>query len=139
MSLFIGLAAVVAIGVVVGVAPFLLSWPHHLRWMIATNATAYPFRPAGIFDSMLLTEVTVAATDAQPEQIVTWLATGSNGELIVRSAPSTEAAARLESWAIDGTPLLLVSSADGSRALHSGTACVLGLRDWEPRPRLKAA
>ena len=139
MSLFIALLAVVALGVAVGVAPLLLSWPHHLRWMIATHATAYPFRPAGIFDSMLLSEVTVAATDAQPGQIVTWLATGSDGELIVRSAPSTEAAAQLERWAMDSTPLLLVSSADGSRALHSGTACVLGLRDWEPRPRLKTA
>jgi hypothetical protein len=58
---------------------------------------------------------------------------------VVRSAPSTEAAAQLERWAIDGTPLLLVSTADGSRALHSRTACVLGLRDWEPKPRLKAA
>jgi hypothetical protein len=139
MNLLIALIAVVLLGIVVGVAPLLLSWPHHLRWMIATNATAYPFRPAGIFDSMLLSEVTVAATDAQPGQIVTWLATGTSGELIVRSAPSGEAAAQLEQWAADGTPLLLVSNVDGSRALHSATACVLGLRDWEPTPQLRAA
>ncbi|MGZ4674069.1 MAG: hypothetical protein ACXWBO_14700 [Ilumatobacteraceae bacterium] len=139
MSLLIALLTVVTLGLAVGAAPFLLSWPHHLRWMIATNATAYPFRPAAIFDSILLSEVTVVATDAQPGQVVTRLATGSNGELIMRSALSTEAIARLERWATDGTPLLLVSSVDGSRALHSRTACVLGLRDWEPRPGLKAA
>jgi hypothetical protein len=140
MALFVMLLAIALVGVVAAVVPFLLPWPQHMRWMIATSGIAYPFESGGLAGSLFLREVTVAAIDTESDQLVVWLATASNGALLVRSCPpSAESACQLEQWAVAGMPLLLVSTNDGNQSLYSPSACVLGLRDRAEGPQLKAA
>jgi len=129
---------VVGIGVVVllGVAPFLLPWHTHVRWLAAT-VTA-PIDPwgigAGLSSSTGCDVVTLGRVDPGPEAAVNVesIAAGHVGRLQCPSGTSTDLA-RLARWAAARTPLLMVTDRNDEVSLHGPNFAVVGLRSERQR------
>jgi len=136
--LLIAILAGVAAVAIAGAAPFLLSWPHQLRWLLAVSAVPDPwgFGPPTWPN---LEELTVTAVISCPDGVIvdgtSWPPARSAQSLWLEGA-TDEATTRLEWWAAEATPLLELRTIDGEITLHGPTSSVAGLHPLsigEPR------
>ena len=124
MMVVLILAGVVAL-FALAVAPLLLPWQHHVRWLIATNAAGDRWVPGAGVD-VRMEEVRVV----QRVGNIVWLACEGTADRHTLSMPEVaDADCRwLDRLAIAGTPLVQVVHPDGVVSLHSRTRAIVGLR-----------
>ena len=119
--IFAGVVALVALAV----APLLLPWQHHVRWLIATNAAADLWVPG-------------AGVGVRMEEVRVVQRTGNIVRLACERAPDRHTLSMpeiahsdcrwLDRSAIAGTPLVQVVHPDGLVSLHSRNHAIVGLR-----------
>jgi len=123
MTALLFLAALAAL-VALAVAPLLLPWHHHVRWLVIANATSEPRGPVPRVD-LHIDEVRVS----EPSGDLLWITRQGKAPHRAMLAHPSEADIRwLESWAIAGTPLLQLAHRDGTISVHGPTYAVHGLR-----------
>jgi hypothetical protein len=125
LILGVGLVALLA------VAPFVLPWPRRVRWLVLTATT--PMDPLAIGPGVSPTTrwdaVTLRHVKCGPDPSVEVLSLISAGTAqLCRPGASATDLARLEGWAANATPLLLVEGFDGGASLHDAELAVRGLR-----------
>jgi hypothetical protein len=120
-----GLAAAVALSA----APFFLSWPRRLRWLIAASTVPDPWG-LGSLACLGLEEFTVnAVTSCQGGRLLS----GHSGSTGVQTSlwldcVTSDDTVHLETSAAVGLALLLVVGPDGTVTLHGPTWSVSGLQ-----------
>jgi hypothetical protein len=125
--ILIAMIAGLAAAVLLTVAPFFLSWPRRLRWLIAVSNVPDPWGigpgPWSGLEEMTLETVIPEAGGL----LVVGLSRRSLRSLWMEGA-TEEQAGILEGWTATGTPLLEVHAGDGTVTLHGPTSCVPSLR-----------
>lgn len=124
MTIVLILAGVVAL-VALAVAPLLLPWQDHVRWLIATHALAERWVPGAGVD-VWMEEVRVAQRIGD----VVWLSREGavDGRTLSLSEISDADCRLLDRWAVVATPLVQVVHPDGVVSLHSKDRAIVGLR-----------
>lgn len=130
------LVVVAAASVSLFVAPFLLPWAQHLRWVIVSTALPDPWGYGSAPAGLTLREATVTGVERRTDLLILTLAAESPfTEHAAFQGPSTDEITRLvQHWAKSRTPLLLIADPDGAATLHGPTGCVVGLRASAERP-----
>jgi hypothetical protein len=119
-----GLAGIIAIAAL-AVAPLLLPWPNHVRWLVAANAAVDRWGPGAGID-VFVDEVRVA--DRSDEVVWITRAGATADDAMSVAAVSDADRCCLDRWAAAGTPLLQVTHRDGTVSLHCPTRAVVGLQ-----------
>ena len=139
MEIVLILAGVAAL-IVVAAVPFLLPWPQHLSWFVASSAFPDPVAMSLGGYLLAMREVAVGDVDPSAERIAVELIETSPRDrprswwYVLSDVGATPiATARLERWSAARTPLLLVADADGETSLHGPSHAVVGLRPSPPR------
>jgi hypothetical protein len=131
LLIVIGIALLITMAAV----PFLLPWPQHVRWLIATSSIPDPWSLGAL--ALDMREVRVGAvepTDAGIAVLLVSLGTATPWSAPV-VAPSSTVAEIVQRWESDGTTLLMLTAPDGDVQLHGPTSTVTGLRAlWDGDP-----
>jgi hypothetical protein len=122
MIVVLVVVGVVALAAAV-VAPFLLPWERHLRWLIAANVTPDPWS-RGRLSNLLLDEVRVHSQIG--DEVLVDTASGTR-EALIASGVATFDRGWLDRWAAARTLLLRVVRPAGAVSLHGPTHAVTGL------------
>jgi len=123
-----GVAALVAIAIV----PFVLPWPQHLRWLVASMAVPDPTGMSSPPCPLMMREVALRGVHHLGDLVIvevmeaSHVSRGSSYELSRGEATPTTTA-RLERWSAAHTPLLLVTDDSGEASLHGPAHSVVGL------------
>src|SRR5581483_3286948 len=117
-----GVAAIVALAI----APFLLPWPQHLRWLVATLQT-----PDALMGSMSADadarEVLVESVTPRAGGLLIAVIDGQQRRLLEALARGDACEARLRRWMVSGVPLLQIVHPDGAISLHGPLGSATGL------------
>jgi hypothetical protein len=140
-----GVACVAALAVV----PFLLPWPQHVRWLVASMAVPDPIGMSLGACPLTIREVSLGFVRGSTEGIIVELVDAvsdrASSTCVVPTHTATlEAAAHLQRWAATRTPLLLVTDESGEASLHGPSYAILEIHqvdlppdrvDVRPEPR----
>jgi hypothetical protein len=125
--ILIVIIAGLAAAVLFTMAPFFLSWPRRLRWLIAVSNVPDPWG-IGPGPWSGLEEMTLETVVPEAGGLLVVGVSGRSLQSLWLEGATSEQSERIAAWIEARTPLLQMGATDGTVSLHGPTSCVSKLR-----------